>query len=33
MNIKKCNEAIANNKNNNDQRFNEIIDRFEISNI
>ena len=31
--IKKCNEAIANNKNNNDQRFNEIIDRFEISNI
>ena len=31
--IKKCNEAIANNKNNSDKRFNEIIDRFEIINI
>ena len=31
--IKKCNEAINNNKNNNDKRFNEIINRFEIINI
>ena len=31
--IKKCNEAIVNNKNNDDKRFNEIIDRFEIINI
>ena len=30
--IKKCNEAIINNKNNDDKRFNEIIDRFEITN-
>ena len=30
--IKKCNEAINNNKNNNDKRFNEIIDRFQITN-
>ena len=31
--IKKCNEAIINNKNNDDKRFNEIIGRFEITNI
>ena len=30
--IKKCNEAIINNKINSDKRFNEIIDRFEITN-
>ena len=30
--IKKCNEAIINNKSNNAKRFNEIIDRFEIYN-
>ena len=30
--IKKCNEAINNNKINNDKRFNEIIDRFQITN-
>ena len=30
--IKKCNEAINNNKNNSDKRFNEIIDRFQITN-
>ena len=29
--IKKCNEAIVNNKNNDDKRFNEIIGRFEIN--
>ena len=31
--IKKCNEAIINNKSNNAKRFNEIIERFEIPNI
>ena len=31
--IKKCNEAIAGNNKNDDKRFNEIIDRFEITNI
>ena len=30
--IKRCNDAITNNKSNNAQRFNEIIDRFEIYN-
>ena len=29
--IKKCNEAIINNKNNDDKRFNEIIGRFDIN--
>jgi len=31
--IQKCNEAIINSNSNSVQRFNEIIDRFEISNI